>query len=182
MSSPPTRPSGQAAGQPLAGAEAATRREVMHVLLDELRRNLCIESEFLTEEKYDAVKRASAQWLKAPWTLSDETGVYSGTAYPGGRSRGASSFGGDLYVSGLGLYGRWLRRLNRFPLYDQSLKPKDADAIIDALFKVMVGCRNPRSDQGSEQADRVPDQEQPDRMALSARGIPCTGSDPREPD
>ena len=127
----------QAAGQPLAGAEAAKRSAVMRVLLDELRRNLCIESEFLTEEKYDAVKRASAQWLKAPWTLSDETGVYSGTAYPGGRSRGASSFGGDLYVSGLGLYGRWLRRLNRFPLYDQSLKPKDADAIIDTLFKVM---------------------------------------------
>ena len=63
-----------AAGQPLAGAEPATRQDVMHVLLDEMRRNLCIESEFLTEEKYDAIQRASAQWLKAPWTLSDETG------------------------------------------------------------------------------------------------------------
>lgn len=125
------------AAAPLSGAEPATRAELMHVLLDELRRNLCIESDFLTEEKYDSVKRLSAQWLKAPWTLTDETGVYAGIAYPGSRSKGAPTFGGDLYVSGLGLYGRWLRRPQRFPLHDQALKPADADAIIDNLFTVM---------------------------------------------
>lgn len=128
----------QGAGQPLTGAEPDTRTKVMHVLLDELRRNLCIESEFLTEEKYDAIKRASAQWLKPPWTLTDEAGVYSGTAYPGGRTKGAATFGGDLHVSGLGLYGRWLRRSNCFPLHNHPRKPADADAIIAALFKVML--------------------------------------------
>jgi ATP-dependent helicase YprA (DUF1998 family)/very-short-patch-repair endonuclease len=127
----------QDAAQPLAGAEPATRVKVMHALLDEMRRNLCIESEFLTEEKYDAIKRASAQWLKAPWTLSDETGVYSGTAFPGSRPRGGS-FGGDLYVSGLGLYGRWLRRHDRFPRHDHRLKPADADVVIAGLFATMA--------------------------------------------
>lgn len=128
----------ESAVAPLASAEPATRAELMHVLLDELRRNLCIESEFLTEEKYEAIKRASAQWLRAPWTLTDEAGIYSGTAYPGGRSKGAAAFGGDLYVSGLGLYGRWLRRPQRFPLHDHVLKPADADAIITDLFSVML--------------------------------------------
>jgi ATP-dependent helicase YprA (DUF1998 family) len=123
---------------PLASAEPSTRADLMHVLLDELRRNLCIESEFLTEETYDAIKRASAQWLRAPWTLTDETGIYSGAAYAGGRSKGTAAFGGDLYVSGLGLYGRWLRRPQRFPLHDQILKPADADAVITDLFAVMV--------------------------------------------
>jgi hypothetical protein len=122
---------------PLAGAEVSTRAEVMQVLLDELRRNLCVESEFLTEENYDAIKRASTQWLRAPWTLTDETGVYSGIAYPGGRTKGAAAFGGDLFVSGRGLYGRWLRRPHQFPLHDHVLKPADADAIIEGLFKVM---------------------------------------------
>ena len=122
---------------PLAGADSDTRHNVMQVLLDEMRRNLCIESESLTEERYDAIKRASAQWLRAPWTLTDETGVYSGTAYPGSRSRTAGDFRGDLYVSGLGLYGRWLRRPQRFPLHKHALKPADADAIIADLFTVM---------------------------------------------
>ncbi len=122
---------------PLATAEPVTRREIMHWLLAELRRNLCIESDFLTEERYDAIKRASAQWLKAPWTLTDEAGVYSGLAYPGGRTKGSATFGGDLFVSGLGLYGRWLRKPQRFPLHGQALKPADADAIIADLFTVM---------------------------------------------
>lgn len=124
--------------EPLASAEPTTRAAIMHVLLDELRRNLCIESEFLTEDKYDSVKRLSAQWLKAPWTLTDETGVYAGIAYPGGRTKGSLAFGGDLYVSGLGLYGRWLRRPDRFPLHEHALKPADAEAVIAALLKVMA--------------------------------------------
>ena len=48
------------------GRQPATRQDVMHVLLDELRRNLCIDTEFLTDEKFDAVRRASEEWLKDP--------------------------------------------------------------------------------------------------------------------
>jgi hypothetical protein len=53
-----------ACGQPLASADNEIRLELMHVLLDEMRRNPCIETEFLTEEKFDAVRRASREWLK----------------------------------------------------------------------------------------------------------------------
>ena len=59
----------------------------MQVLLDEMRRNICIESEYLTEERYEDIKRASQEWLRAPWALTDEQGVYAATCYPGPRPR-----------------------------------------------------------------------------------------------
>lgn len=125
-------------GEPLASASAETRRDVMHVLLDELRRNLCIDTEFLTDEKFDAVRRASKEWLKDPWAISDDAGTYSGLAYPGGRPKGVAGIGADLYLSGLGAYGRWLRRPNRFPSFQHALKTADAQLIIESLMDVMA--------------------------------------------
>lgn len=126
-------------GEPLASASGQTRREVMHVLLDELRRNLCIDTEFLTDEKFDSVRRASREWLKDPWAISDDAGTSSGVAYPGGRPKGVAGIGADLYVSGLGAYGRWLRRPNRFPGFQHVLKTADAQAQIESLMEVMAG-------------------------------------------
>jgi ATP-dependent helicase YprA (DUF1998 family)/very-short-patch-repair endonuclease len=124
-------------GQPLAGATAETRAEVMNVLLDEMRRNLCIDTDFLTDEKFEALGRASREWLKDPWAISNtEQGTYSGLAYPGGRPKGATGIGADLHLSGLGAFGRWLRRPNQFPGHD--LKTKDADTLIEQLMNVMA--------------------------------------------
>ena len=123
-------------GEPLASASPETRCEIMHVLLDELRRNLCIDTEFLTDEKFDAVRRASREWLKDPWAISDDAGTYGGLAYPGGRPKGVAGIGADLHLSGLGAYGRWLRRPNRF--VGHSLTTKDADALIENLMDVMA--------------------------------------------
>jgi ATP-dependent helicase YprA (DUF1998 family)/very-short-patch-repair endonuclease len=125
-------------GEPLAGADTDTRRQIMHVLLDEMRRNLCIETEFLTEEKFDAVRRASREWLKDPWAIADDTGTYSGTAYPGGRPKSAPGIGADLYLSGLGAYGRWLRRPNRFVDHHHEIKTADAQALIESLMETMA--------------------------------------------
>ena len=126
------------AGEPLAGASPETRRSLMQVLLDEMRRNICIESEYLTEERYEAIRRASQEWLREPWALTDEQGVYAATCYPGPRPKGAVGVGSDLYLSGLGLYGRWIRRRDRFPGFDHVLKVKDADAIIERLLRTMA--------------------------------------------
>lgn len=124
-------------GEPLASASTDTRSDIMHVLLDELRRNLCIDTEFLTDEKFETLGRASREWLKDPWAVSQtEQGTYSGLAYPGGRPKAVAGIGADLYLSGLGAYGRWLRRHNRFPGHD--LKVKDADALIENLMNVMA--------------------------------------------
>jgi len=44
-------------GEPLAGATGETRRLLMQTLLDEMRRNICIESLYLTEDRYEDIKR-----------------------------------------------------------------------------------------------------------------------------
>lgn len=126
------------AGQPLAGADPETRQLIMQTLLDEMRRHICIESEYLTEERYEAIRRASQEWLRAPWTLTDEQGVYAATCYPGTRPKGLPGIGRDLYLSGLGLYGRWLRRPDRFPLHPHPVAVADADTIIGSLLTTMA--------------------------------------------
>jgi hypothetical protein len=110
----------------------------MQALLDEMRRNICIESEYLSEERYEAIRRASQEWLRSPWALTDEQGVYAATCYPGPRPKALPGVGRDLYLSGLGLYGRWLRRPNRFPLHPSQLKVADGDAVIATLLKTMA--------------------------------------------
>ncbi|MEX5635832.1 DEAD/DEAH box helicase [Parafrankia sp. FMc2] len=122
----------------LAGAEPAHRTEIMHVLLDELRRHMCVESWYLHEERYEEIQRASQLRLKAPWALGDDRGVHAATAYPGRRSRTTVGNRGDLYVSGLGLYGRWLRRPGRFPLHSHPVKVADAEVIIQDLLATMA--------------------------------------------
>ena len=125
-------------GQPLSGADPETRRLVMQTLLDELRRNICIESLYLTEDRYEDIKRASQEWLRAPWALTDEQGVYAATCYPGPRPPATPGVGRDLYISGLGQYGRWLRRPGRFPSHEHPIKVKDADDLIVGLLSVMA--------------------------------------------
>jgi hypothetical protein len=55
-----------AVSPPLAAADPGTRQVLMQALLDELRRNICIESMYLTEDRYEDIKRASQEWLRAP--------------------------------------------------------------------------------------------------------------------
>lgn len=121
----------------LAGASPDVRAKAMNVLLDEMRRNLCIETPYLTEDRYTEIKDASQGWLKAPWALTDERGVYSATCYPGKRRAGGTDRG-DLYLSGLGGYGRWLRRPQRFPHITEKITVEDASQLIEQLLVVMA--------------------------------------------
>jgi hypothetical protein len=113
----------------LLNAHRDEREQALRVLLDEMRRNLCIETPYLTEERYDEIRRSSSEWLRPPWALSDERGVYSAICFPGKKSAGADR--SNLYLSGLSLYGRWLRRADRFAhLKDNKLKVDDATNLI----------------------------------------------------
>ena len=47
------------------------RQEIATALLDELRRNLAIDVEYLTSDGFDQVRRLSAQHLKEPWSLPE---------------------------------------------------------------------------------------------------------------
>ena len=121
----------------LSGANATTRAEIIRVLLHEMRRNLCVDSEYLQEDRYEAIRRASQEWLKPPWSLTDERGIYAATCYAGPRGRGRTNRG-DLYISGLGQLGRWLRRHDRFPDHRSPLRVADSDQIIAELLSVLA--------------------------------------------
>lgn len=122
----------------LLHAATAEREQIMRVLLDEMRRNLCINTDYLTEDEYDTIKNSSQQWLKAPWPLADDRGVYAATCFPFSRPKGRKDHG-NLYLSGLSSYGKWLRKPRRFGhLKDHKIRHTDATALIEQIMKAMT--------------------------------------------
>ena len=120
--------------QVLRDDEPKHRAEIAAALLDELRRNLAIDVEYLTEDGFDEVARLSRQHLKEPWSLPErERPPLAGVAFPGPSKPGRSR--SNLYVSGRGQFGTFIRReyKERYP----SLKATDAHEIITDLFQVL---------------------------------------------
>ncbi|MGH3397566.1 MAG: helicase-related protein, partial [Streptosporangiaceae bacterium] len=110
------------------------RREIATALLDELRRNLAIDVEYLSEEGFDLVKRLSQQHLREPWSLPErELPPAAGVAFPGPGKRGERRT--NVYVSGRGQFGRFLIR--EYAGRRTSLKTPDAQEIIAGLFSVL---------------------------------------------
>lgn len=117
----------------LSGTTPELRAQVARVLLDEMRRNLAIRVEALTKDGFDRIKRQSDQHLRDPWGIGDETGVFAGHVWPRRRGRGDS--GGDLFLSGLSAYARYLRRTLADPSRGLVLKPADAEECIRELLE-----------------------------------------------
>ena len=85
------------------------RSEVAAALLDELRRNLAIDVEALSEEGFDRIRRLSAQHLKEPWSLPErELPPMAGVAFAGPGKRGLPR--NNVFLSGRGMFGRFLIR------------------------------------------------------------------------
>lgn len=122
----------------LAGATAETRLAAMTVLLEELRRNLCISTGYLREDGFNRIRLASDGNLIAPWALPDDQPTRAGIAFPRSRKKGDRSQT-DLFVSGLHAYGRWLRKRSGVTAPDGTrLKVVDAEDIIRSLMEVMT--------------------------------------------
>jgi superfamily II DNA/RNA helicase len=120
------------AHQALRDDEPKHREDIAAALLDELRRNLAIDVEYLIEDGFDLVKRLSAQHLKEPWSLPErERPPLAGIAFPGPSKPGRSR--SNLYVSGRGQFGKFIIR--EYP--KRGLKATDAQEIITDLFKVL---------------------------------------------
>ena len=112
--------------------EPKHREEIAAALLDELRRNLAIDVEYLTEEGFDLVASLSRQHLKEPWSLPErERPPLAGVAFPGpgkpGRSRS------NIYISSRGQFGRYLLKEYKA----RGIKTTDAQEVIDDLFHVL---------------------------------------------
>jgi superfamily II DNA/RNA helicase len=109
------------------------REEIAGTLLDELRRNLAIDIEYLTQDGFDVVANLSRQHLKEPWSLPErERPPLAGIAFPG-PSRQGRTRGSNVYISGRGQFGRYLREEYK----GRQLKANDTQEIITDLFAVL---------------------------------------------
>ena len=114
--------------------DPAHRQEIATALLDELRRNLAIDVEYLTSDGFDQVRRLSAQHLREPWSLPErELPPAAGVAFPGPGKRGERR--SNLYLSGRGQFGRFLIR--EYALRKITLSTQDAQDIIADLLAVL---------------------------------------------
>jgi ATP-dependent helicase YprA (DUF1998 family) len=110
------------------------REEIAAALLDELRRNLAIDVEYLSDDGFDQVRRLSAQHLKEPWSLPErELPPMAGVAFPGPGKPGQRR--SNVYLSGRGQFSRFLIR--EYANRKVSIKTADAQEIITDMFAVL---------------------------------------------
>ncbi|WP_030590267.1 DEAD/DEAH box helicase [Streptomyces anulatus] len=131
----------QGAHPALAADSPEHRGHLARVLLDELRRSLAVDDPLLTQEGFDQLLRQSEGHLLGVWALpSKEPRVPSRVAFPGSGPKGAPS-GEAIYLSGLGAYGRFLRRPGQFAgikgLAGTRMSVADAGAVIRSLLEVL---------------------------------------------
>ncbi|MHB1430534.1 MAG: DEAD/DEAH box helicase [Streptosporangiaceae bacterium] len=118
----------------LQGDDPEHRLEIAAALLDELRRNLAIDVECLSEDGFDRVRRLSAQHLREPWSLPErEQPPRAGVAFPGPGKAGQRR--SNVYLSGRGQFGRFLIR--EYAARKLTLNTADAQEIITDLFTVL---------------------------------------------
>ena len=114
--------------------DPAHRQEIAAALLDELRRNLAIDVEYLSDDGFDQVRRLSAQHLREPWSLPErELPPIPGVAFPGPGKPGQRR--SNVYLSGRGQFGRFVIR--EYANRKITLKTADAQEIITDLFGVL---------------------------------------------
>ncbi|WP_052434168.1 protein kinase domain-containing protein [Streptacidiphilus melanogenes] len=121
----------------LRDAEPGKRAEIMRALLDELRRALAIEVECFGEQEFDSLRLGSEQRLIDAWVLSKSDRPEAGTAYP--HSAGRGSRRADLYMSGRGKVGRYLRRKGQFPGHPHPVSLDEAQQLISEMLEVLTG-------------------------------------------
>ncbi|WP_222850191.1 DEAD/DEAH box helicase [Allosaccharopolyspora coralli] len=117
----------------LGAAAPRVRKEIIKVLFDEMRRVLALESEVLTPDFVDRLRRESRDQLVGLWSVSErEPDPPIGIAIPGPGGKGAPR--NALHLTGRGAYGRWLRQEERFGV---KLSTTDADQVIENLLGVL---------------------------------------------
>lgn len=116
----------------LEGLAPTQREEIVHVLLDELRRVLAVDAEALTQDNVDRLRRESREFLAGVLAVGEnEPDPVIGIAVPeSGKKGGARSI---LNLTGRSAFGRWLRSLAPF----KGMPAAEADDVIVALVKLL---------------------------------------------
>ena len=120
----------------LTALAVSQRAELLRLLMDELRRSLCIDVDALTQEGFERLARESRQHLVEPWALSESERIPQvGTLYPKKSTPGMPR--GDVFMSGLGTFGRYLRGSKGIGTH---LNADDAQIVIRDMLRVLDQC------------------------------------------
>ncbi|MFE6502491.1 DEAD/DEAH box helicase [Kitasatospora sp. NPDC057738] len=131
----------------------AHREQIARILLDELRRSLAVDEPLLTKDGHERLLAESQQNLLGIWSVPErEPRVSSKAAFArrAPKTTAASGSGGfrsgfqgkdALYLSGLGAYGRFLRRPGAFGAIagrqGKRISVAEAEAVIRCLLEVL---------------------------------------------
>jgi ATP-dependent helicase YprA (DUF1998 family)/very-short-patch-repair endonuclease len=152
----------------LLRAGADLRADIIRNLLDEMRRNLCVQHEYLTKDGYDSLRLRTNPHLTDAWALGDEAGTLANDAWPRAQRRGDRTKA-DLFLSGTSLYGSWLRKRSGLKLPEElrdkpsrdRLKVVEANEAVYDLMDVLAEQSILRRTSESPNKDGDPDR--PDR-------------------
>jgi ATP-dependent helicase YprA (DUF1998 family) len=129
-------PEGKAIHPALTSASPQVRRQIAKTLLDYLRRELAIRVDYLNPVYQESLRQMSSQRLRDPWAIDEhEVMAFSRIAYP--RRRAGEDTRENLYISGRGGFGLYLRRPGVLPDYREKLTVEDTENIIADLFSVL---------------------------------------------
>lgn len=126
----------------LAKAPLETRRLVLRVLLDQLRRAVAIRVDALDADHQEGLARRSEQRLSGIWSLESELGSRSRTLQSSQsvvtKPQGQLKTQGERYVhiTPRGGFGRYLRRSGL--LTDKKLSLDETEVLIEQLFWVLT--------------------------------------------
>jgi hypothetical protein len=118
----------------MAGASPDSRRTVCKTLLDFIRRDLCIDVNYLQDDFQEQIKRRCANDLCEPWRIEDAEAMEKcRPAFP--CSEGEAEDRPGLWVSPKGGFGMYLRQPSTFG--GAGLSVPDSGRVIRELFVVL---------------------------------------------
>lgn len=125
----------------LCTAEPETRRQVLSVLLDFMRRELAIKVDFLKREYLEQIVQRSNQRLKPPWGLDENESRNLETAtilFPRTRQKSRKDQRNNIYLSEYSGLAQYLTRFNTFTNYTFVRRRNETPVLIRDMLDVLV--------------------------------------------
>lgn len=120
----------------LVSASPSTRQRVCKVLLDFMRRELAIHVDYLKPDYQEQIKQLASQHLISPWAIDDKERLeHAAILYP--RPSKSGDYGGSVFLSPRGGFGRFLKRSGTFPEHSTVRTTQDIKVIIQNLLDVL---------------------------------------------
>lgn len=120
----------------LRTATPEIRATISKVLLDFMRRELAIKVSYLDPNAQESLVQLSSQRLISPWAFEErEKLVHSSILFPRPKLGDHEDYGGNIYLSPRGGYGRYLRRKDTFLGYPEDLTTEEIQTIIEQLLE-----------------------------------------------